>query len=278
MDFSLQKKQIRNEFFNKIKLNESDFFYKESLLLYKPDYEKPNLPVVFCFLLSCKNDTPQEKDLILTSKLFLLSKGLVSDALKAHFVSFIGENRATVTVAVIPNAINSEEKMFSKTEKVKKRFVTIGFDTSKISLFNIETTNPAQLLNYDLIYILGGNPFLLLEKLKATQTDSILQEFAALGKTIMAYSAGVLILGKDLNMMNDLDDLLGFNEIELENLDGLALYHDFKIFPHYDEFTEEVDGLKEAIEIYQQENQVKLFLISDDQGIIYENGKARLIE
>jgi len=84
-------------------------------------------------------------------------------------------------------------------------------------------TVPQKLLGFDVIYILGGNPFLLRDEVNKSGARTVFKELVDRGKFLMGYSAGSLLLGPDLSLMNHVDTLLGFNEIGLKNFPALVL-------------------------------------------------------
>lgn len=234
--------------------------------------------LIVALLAGCQIDTTTEAEQPnISPQLLLLSKGLVNDSLQSAFQQFTGPELAKWDIAVIVNASNKPEKRLKKLKKVKSRFHKAGADSSKISLFDIMKRNPAELISYDLIYLLGGNPFLLLEEMQRSGADSILQTLGQQGKALMGYSAGSLVLGPGLELMQAADSLLGYNERGWKNLQGLGLY-DFEIFPHYTEFTTEVEGLAALIDAYQQGSKRKLYLLEDDQGILIQGDQLRLID
>ena len=208
--------------------------------------------------------------------LFLLSKGLKSDTLKEAFVRFIGQDPAGMSVAVVVNASSSDKKKNKKTRKVREQFAPLGFDTTKIALFDLMKTPPKKLADYDLVYILGGNPFLLLDEAAKSGALPVLKEFGLKGKKLMGYSAGSLLLGPDMSLMNYADPLLGFNELGLTELTCVGLY-DFHIFPHYRDFTAEVPELADSISAFEAQASLPVYRLNDNQGILYENGKAQII-
>lgn len=244
---------------------------------------KTNLLLLIVFLLtaiSCgqadkHENTTKEAEQVQPS-LFLLSKGLVNDTLKSAFLEFIDSDPFTQKVAVVVNASSSDSKKVKKTKKVKKRFASIGFDPTKIELFDLMKRSPDSLAEFDIIYTLGGNPFRLLDEVKKSNADTIIRKLAFQNKILMGYSAGSLLLGPNMELMNAMDSLLGFNEMRLTELSCIGLY-DFLIFPHYDEFTQEVQGLAEAIDQYEATSKHKIYRLNDNQAITIKTGNIRII-
>ena len=157
---------------------------------------------------------------------------------------------------------------------MKVRFHDMGFDSLKIEQFDLMVRDPKELSEFDIIYILGGNPFLLLDEVMKSRADKVLKELAFQDKILMGYSAGSLLLGPSLELMDHADSLLGFNEIELKKLDCLGLYN-FHIFPHYADFTNQVPELIAKINEFENKADLPVYRINDNQGIIYKDGKLR---
>ncbi len=235
------------------------------------------------FLLNSSNvkkgglkESNQEKSEQIYPRLFLLSKGLTTDSLKAEFLRFLEKEPDTLSVAVVVNASSSDKKKIKKTRKIQIEFTSLGFDSSKIELFDLMKRPPQELLKFDIIYILGGNPFLLLDEVNKSDARSTLMKLAYQDKVLMGYSAGALLLGPDLTLMNHVDTLLGFNEDSLKELTCLNLY-DFHIFPHYNDFTSQVPELIASIAEYELQSNLPVYRINDNQGIIYHRGNVRII-
>ena len=156
--------------------------------------------------------------------LVLLSSGLTTDTLKSAFLNILEREPKTYSVAVVVNASTTEKKKYKKTKKVKIRFSEMGFDSTKIKLFDLMKRTPQELSDFDIIYALGGNPFLLLDEVNKSGFGQILADLAHQNKIMMGYSAGSLLLGPDMTLMDSADSLLGFNDIGLKELNCLGLY------------------------------------------------------
>ncbi|KAA3636268.1 MAG: hypothetical protein DWQ02_08550 [Bacteroidetes bacterium] len=237
------------------------------------------LVIIFLACNSSDNNTTKEQEQTgIQPKLFLLSKGLETDTLKQAFLEFLDTEVNKQKVAVIVNASSSDKKKVKKVKKVKRRFQEIGFDSTQIELFDVMKRNPRELVDFDIIYTLGGNPFLLLDEVKKSGAGAVLSEIAYeyKDKVLMGYSAGTLLLGPNMELMNAVDSLLGFNEMQLTELTCLELY-DFLIFPHYDEFTAEVEGLAEAIRQFEEQSTFEIIRLNDNEGIMIKDGQMKFV-
>ena len=208
--------------------------------------------------------------------LVLLSSGLTTDTLKSAFLNILEREPKTYSVAVVVNASTTEKKKYKKTKKVKIRFSDMGFDSTKIKLFDLMKRTPQELSDFDIIYALGGNPFLLLDEVNKSGFGQILADLAHQNKIMMGYSAVSLLLGPDMTLMDSADSLLGFNYIGLKELNCLGLY-DFYIFPHYADFTSQATDLVPLINRFEKQTDFPLYRLNDDQGIIYQDGKIEVV-
>ena len=210
-------------------------------------------------------------------KLFLTSKGLVNDAINGAFLDFLPGEPHELMVAIIPNATSSARKRSDKFKREKKAFTALGFDDRKVVNFDIEKNDPKDLADYHIIYILGGNPFYLLEQVRQTGAGGVLIDLARKGHVLMGYSAGTLLLGPSLDQMNYVDEILGFNDSRMTNLECLGLY-DFFVFPHYNEFIEEFPGLRKALLNFEHISEREIMRLSDHQAIAIDDDGLTLIE
>lgn len=125
---------------------------------------------------------------------------------------------------------------------------------------DIEYDDPNKLREYPMIVIFGGNPFSLLEQIKKSHTDSILNE---LSNTclIAGHSSGAAILGKTIKHANVLHP--EWNSVNLSEFDGVGMLQE-AILPHYNRYLEKEELLTE----FEQNERVKLLRMEDGQWLI----------
>lgn len=230
---------------------------------------------VVLVLLSCTWDSKQH-DTATGPTIYLLSNGLVNDVLQKELVQLCKDFHEPMKVAVIVNATSSPTKRLEKLSKVKSRFYTAGLDTTHIESFDLLDQRPDLLLNYDIVYTLGGNPFLLFKEAQSTNVYNVLKNFPS-DRILMGYSAGSLWLGPGLELMQSVDSLLGFNDIGLEDFEGLGFY-DFHMFPHYNDFTKEVAGLADEIAAFEDRQHQEILRLNDEEGLIIIGGQSRHVK
>ncbi|TKH15443.1 hypothetical protein FC678_02160 [Peribacillus simplex] len=84
---------------------------------------------------------------------------------------------------------------------------------------------------YNVIYINGGNPFYLLYHMKKSGADLILKDMAKQNTVIVGGSAGAIILGPNIEVVNYFTPQI--NTVDMQDLTALGLTNK-AMFPQYD--------------------------------------------
>lgn len=82
---------------------------------------------------------------------------------------------------------------------------------------------------YSLIYIGGGNTYKLLKGIKTTHTYDKLKEYIKNDGIVYGSSAGAVIFGKDINIIEVMDD----NNVEIKDTNGFDYLNGISLFVHY---------------------------------------------
>jgi dipeptidase E len=82
---------------------------------------------------------------------------------------------------------------------------------------------------YSLIYIGGGNTYKLLNGIKTTNTYNKLKEYIKNDGIVYGSSAGAVIFGKDINIIEVMDN----NNIGLKDTSGFDYLNGISLFVHY---------------------------------------------
>ena len=144
---------------------------------------------------------------------------------------------------------------------IKTKFVDIEFD----DIQELEAS--------DVICLSGGNPYYLLNHLKASTVDQVLIRKAEENCLIYGISAGFLVLQKDINIIDHITPDL--NKIELEDKIGLHLIDEI-ILPHYDRFVASGKIEEEKIKHYEKENKCNIQGLGEKECIRYFDGNREL--
>lgn len=161
-------------------------------------------------------------------KLLLTSNGFFNDAIKNQFLKLVDGKVHEMKIAIITTA--SPQKENNKyAQKAKEDFMEMGIQN--IHFIDLEFDSPESLIQKDVIYINGGNPFNLLFHTKKSGADYILRQLVSKNVVIVGVSAGAVLLGPNIKVVN-------FFTPEMDNLntkDFSALgLTDKLVFPHYD--------------------------------------------
>jgi dipeptidase E len=123
-----------------------------------------------------------------------------------------------------------------------------------------DTEEQRKLLSSNIVLISGGNTFSLLQNLRESGLDKIIEEFVGKSDFVLAgISAGALVLTPNIKICN----LPNFDEnlVKLEDFSGLDIV-DFEVFPHYDEQLQ-----KAALESYRKITTNRVSEITDEDYI-----------
>lgn len=130
----------------------------------------------------------------------------------------------------------------STYEKYGIKNIDMGIDLNEITNLN----------QYKGIFIGGGNTFKLLNEIKKTNFDIKLKEYLNTGGFVYGGSAGAIIFGSSIDTAIHADA----NYLNLENLDGLNILNNKKVWCHYDPKKDqnELDKIKGNIIVLYEES------------------------
>lgn len=172
-----------------------------------------------------------------------------------------------VAVASSPDNFNKNDKYFNGdvgTVGVFKTFQKI-FPNLNISLLDNRVSledGKNNLKNADIIYLLGGNPFIQLEYLQKNKFDVIIQNTSAL---VIGVSAGSMNLATNSYYSKDED----YPESVIYK--GLGIT-DITIDPHFD-----INNEEQVNEIRANSKNIKIIGLPNDSAIVISNNNVRYI-
>ncbi|WP_156300412.1 Type 1 glutamine amidotransferase-like domain-containing protein [Streptobacillus canis] len=125
--------------------------------------------------------------------------------------------------------------------------------------------------NVDIIYFSGGNSFFLIDQIRKTGIDKLIEKHINLGKLFVGESAGAIICAKDLTYITEMDNIP--NSYSQKDYSGLGLIDGF-VVPHYlcPPFTES------STKIIEKFSNLNLYPISNTEALIIENDNLKKIE
>lgn len=207
-------------------------------------------------------------------KLYLSSQKLGNYPEK--LLELVDNNR---NVVVIANALDDKEEEY-RNGRLKKEFDmlnSIGLIPTELDLRDyFEKTDKLHefLKSKSLVWIRGGNTFILSRAVKASGFDKVIKSMLENNEIVYGgYSAALLLANKDLLGTELVDDP---NKIPLnypssnENYESLKIL-DFYLIPHFSSSEEWAINVKKHVKFLESKNK-KVITLCDGE-VYYCNGK-----
>lgn len=200
------------------------------------------------------------------NNLLLISSGL--EAIK----EFVGRSPESVRMVFISTAGNPDKDVWwiDKDRDVLRK---MGFYYSEL---DIAGKAPEGLIDslkdVDVVYVAGGYTYYLLEQIRNTGFDKLLDAFIKDGGLYVGASAGALITGPDIEPCSSIDN--PSYGPSLKSSRGLG-YINIVPMPHYDmtERNTEVDNI-----VGQYEDRYQIVPITDDEAIVSDGNSWHKVE
>lgn len=197
----------------------------------------------------------------------MTSNGLSSDPLLRETAQRLrGKTAALITTA----SLGYKEKDWN-VPRLTEELHSLGLSTECVDL---DEEPPETLLSFDIIELMGGNPFYLLKRMKETNCTPVLKTLAA-EKTVIGVSAGSLVLQRSIELAAGFTPEMN-SQVGLSDLSGLGLTES-EIFPHYHKFLPRFDRLEERIKEYESRKGSAVIRLDDGQGIFVDDENFYLI-
>lgn len=136
-----------------------------------------------------------------------------------------------------------------------------------VDCFDFDTQSPSELLAYDVVEIMGGNPYYLLNSIKTHQFAEALKAFAQ-SRCLIGCSAGSVVLTPGLELIDIYTPEM--NMVGLKDLSGLK-FIDCQILPHYSKFLSRYDAFEERCSQYEKANGCAVVRLNDGEGVFIDN-------
>jgi dipeptidase E len=190
-------------------------------------------------------------------------------------ISLVGISAKRTQVALIPNAKDYYVKHVRdiKIRDTSQYFQGLGFNTDVVDLvdFDNATNLKNKLDKYDLIWVMGGNSFILRYEMRRSGFETIINDLLQDGKVYGGSSAGAIVAGNSLHGIEFADNP-EFAETVI--WDGLKLIDCF-ILPHVgnQDCSEAIERARES-----HKNDKTLLELSDQQAIVVDGSKMKIVE
>ena len=198
----------------------------------------------------------------------LLSNGITSESLKnalsKHFAPLS-------SAAVVVTADNEYKERNYHVPRVVDELKEYGLS---VDTFDLDTQDASELLKYDVVEFIGGNPYYLLNSIRVHNALALIKQLAE-KKVLLGWSAGALVFTPSIEIVDKLTPEI--NIVPLDDLKGLCLTNTHLI-PHYNKFLKRFYKLENICKVYEQEHNCSIVRLDDGDGIIIDNGIETLIK
>ncbi|HHU06728.1 MAG TPA: type 1 glutamine amidotransferase-like domain-containing protein [Clostridiaceae bacterium] len=200
------------------------------------------------------------------NNILLLSSGL------AYLKQFVGREAKSVEMVFVPTAGNPDKDVWW-IDKDRDVLSKMGFSFKELDIANKKAQELQGALDgVDVVYIAGGYTYYLLEQMRISGFDKMLQEFIEQGGMYAGASAGALVAGPDIEPCAAMDDpKYGPG---LKSSAGLNLVKIVPM-PHYD--MSERKGIIDSI-VDKYESQYVVVPMTDDEAIISDGKNWAKVE
>jgi dipeptidase E len=201
------------------------------------------------------------------SKIILAGGGDASESyLVDSFFTTLLDNK---NFLFLPQAISPETWSYDDALSWVKK--SKPFESIAITMCdNLKKLSLDWLLQFDAIYLMGGNTYNLLKKLRETNLDTLLLEYLKKGRIIYGLSAGAIVIGKDIRtaaLGSEKDE----NTVGLTDLTSLNLLSGVIVATHY---ISDMDY--DLFEISKNSNS-KVLCIPEASGVFVETKICQVI-
>lgn len=190
----------------------------------------------------------------------LCSNGLSSDKLLSHINTKIANCKTSALVVTPDNEY--KEKDFHVPRCVNE-LESLGLT---VDIFDLDTTPAEELLKYDVVEFIGGNPYYLLNSIREHNAEEVLR-FLATNKTLIGWSASAFVFSTTLELVNRYFPEMNF--LGLTDLNGVGLT-DVQVLPHYESFIDRFENFEEKCSAYEKEHNVNVIRINDGEGVFID--------
>lgn len=198
--------------------------------------------------------------------LILCSNGLSSSALKSSLSSTIKSGKS----ALVVTADNEYKENNYHVVRCISELNSLHLD---VDIIDIDKQPIQDLLIYDVVEFIGGNPYYLLNSLKKQNAKKVLQKIAS-EKVLIGWSAGALVMTPAIGIINVFSPEM--NQWEITDFSAMNLT-DIEVIPHYNKFLKRYDCFEERCQKYEKDKGIRLIRLNDGEGILITQGKEILI-
>lgn len=194
--------------------------------------------------------------------IFLTSDGFYNNEIKTAFKNLISDKN-NIKVALV--AITSYKKFKNSFDKIYADFEEIGITKEQIEFINLNTYAAKNLVNFDILFLDGGNPYQITSIYKSKGLDKIITKMHEQNKIIIGVSGSAIALTPSLELMEKFVPQFNKNYLD-NNLSALNIIN-YDVFPHYgrsDELFGSSTDIEERISKFEKDNNIEVLRLKDE--------------
>lgn len=204
-------------------------------------------------------------------KLFLASSGQTrktKDSYTDNFLEFLGRDPKEIKLAFIPTAAFPEENK-DFVEIVRNDLLTFGFEIEDVYLEGENTDSLYEKLSkFDIIFVNGGNTFYLLDQIRKSGFDTIIEKLLDEEKLYVGVSAGSYVACPTIEVATWKNE--DTNVVKLTDLTGLNLVP-FLLKAHYE--PEKMSFVEEGV----KKTNLPVVVLTDQQAVMVIGDKIKVV-
>ncbi len=196
-----------------------------------------------------------------------------------ELVRLVGDENKSVAIIANAGDLATDQERKEGVQRQIDRLKDLGFLGEEVDLrdyFNKEKELEEKLSSFGMVWVRGGNTFLLRRAFKQSGFDNIIKKFLAEDKIVYAgYSAGVCILAPSLRGLHIVDhpELITDKYDKEVIWEGLGILP-YSVAPHYkSDHPESADVDKEVV--YMEENNIPYKTLRDGEVVVINGDSER---
>ncbi len=191
--------------------------------------------------------------------LILTSNGLSTPELIKGAKGLIKGDKA----ALVVTADSEYKEKNYHVLRLKAELESLGFT---VDIFDFDNKKPEDLIEYDIVEMIGGNPFYLLNSIKTNGFADVLRDFVR-SKCIIGCSAGSFVLTPSIGLANLYTPEM--NTVGLKDFTALS-FTETQVLPHYSKFKNRFEHFEEKCLEYEKKNKCKVIRLDDGEAVVIE--------
>ena len=199
--------------------------------------------------------------------IILCSNGLSSNAIlseiKPHLVN-------SYNALLVVTADNEYKAKNYHIPRCKNELTELGLS---VEIFDIDTDDVSEMLKYDVVEFIGGNPFYLLNSIREHHAEPILKKIAE-NRILIGWSAAVFVFGPTLELVNEYSSEM--NTRNIKDLSALGL-STIEGLPHYSKFIDRFERFEERCKAYEERKSTQVIRLNDGDAVVIERNKVKII-